>query len=412
MNTHYEITGLSHDGRGITHINGKTCFVQAALPGDTVTLKVRHEERNFMEADLLTIEQPSAQRVQPFCNKYDICGGCQLQHLAVEAQHRFKADNFFTELKQQVNTETCEFVETLTASTIGYRRRARLALEIDKKDKQARFGFRRAQDSRLVDIDHCPVLTDKLNVAIAQARPGLLAKASRKTHEFTLVDVDNGIFGLTEPDEQPVYRIQRETELKLQFPQDGFIQVNAEINQQMIQQAIDWLELNPQHNVIDFFCGVGNFTLPMAQIAKQALGVEGLPELVAAAQQNATSNQLTNCQFEKADLFKGLEHLNWYREQKYDRILLDPGRLGAAELCQHLGQLDAQKIVYVSCNAATLIRDIKLLQKQGYQLTKAGAMDMFPHTTHLEVMVLLEKGQKVKKQKAQRLASKKRVFKF
>lgn len=407
-----EITGLSHDGRGITHIDGKTGFVEGAVPGDIVTVKISNDERNFLEARLLKIETPSTDRTEPFCDKYSECGGCQLQHLNIDAQRNWKAENFFTELKQNLNTDNCEFISTLISGDKAYRRRARLALEVDKKDKHPRFGFRRSQDNRLVDIEHCPVLSDNLNQAIQQARPQLLQSASRKTQEFTLVDADNGIFGVESTAQQPNYHIRGKNSLTLQFPQDGFIQVNDAINQQMIQQSIDWLDLNSEHKVIDFFSGVGNFTLPLAQIAKQAVGVEGLQELVEAAKGNARNNQLDNCEFAKADLFKEVIGLPWFRAQKYDRILLDPGRLGAAELCKQLGQLDAQKIVYVSCNAATLIRDIKLLQKQGYQLKKAGAMDMFPHTTHLEVMVLLEKGKKVKKQKAQRLASKKRVFKF
>ncbi|MBO1927442.1 23S rRNA (uracil(1939)-C(5))-methyltransferase RlmD [Thiomicrorhabdus sp. 6S2-11] len=407
-----EVTGLSHDGRGITHIDGKTCFVANAVPGDIVTAKISNDERNFLEARLLKIEQPSAERVDPFCDKYNECGGCQLQHLSVSAQRYWKAENFFTELKQKVNTEICEFFDTLISTDRAYRRRARLALEVDKKDKQARFGFRRSQDNRLVDIEHCPVLTDELNQAIQQVRPQLLETASRKTQELTIVAADNGIFGLKENAKQPSYQIQGKQALRLQFPQDGFIQVNAEINQKMLDQAINWLDIQSEHKVIDFFCGVGNFTLPLAQYSQQAIGIEGLDELVQAAQDNAADNGLENGQFAKADLFKDVSHQEWFRGQNYDRILLDPGRLGAAKLCSQLGQLQAEKIVYVSCNAATLIRDIKLLQEQGYQLRKACAMDMFPHTTHLEVMVMLEKGKKPKKQRNKRLESKKRVFKF
>lgn len=407
-----EITGLSHDGRGITHLDGKTCFVDGAVPGDRITLTIIAEERNFFNARLIKIISPSTQRLEPFCDKYAECGGCQLQHLNIDAQRHWKSENFFTQLKQQLNTENCDFVETLISKERSYRRRARLALEIDKKDKQARFGFRRSQDNRLVDIEYCPVLNDALNQTIQQARTKLLDAASRKTQEFTLVSADNGVFGLDDKNEQPTYQINGVTPLSLAFPEDGFVQVNAEINHQMIAQSIDWLDLNAEHKVIDFFSGVGNFTLPMAQKVKQAIGIEGLEQLVQAAQSNAENNQLDNCKFAKADLFQDITHLPWFRKQNYDRILLDPGRLGAAELCHQLGQLNAQKIVYVSCNAATLIRDIKLLQKQGYQLKKAGAMDMFPHTTHLEVMVLLEKVKKQKKQRDKRIASKKRVFKF
>ena len=411
---HLEITGLSHDGRGITHIDGKTCFVTDAVPGDVITAKIVNDERNFFEANLINIEQSSTERTKPFCEKYSECGGCQLQHLTVNAQRHWKAENFFTQLKQQLDTENCEFTETLTSHDRSYRRRARLALEVDKKDKQARLSFRKAQDNRLVDIEHCPILNDSLNAEIQKSRPELLETASRKTREFTLVEADNGVFGFTESEQAAHYQIQPagNNPITIEFPSDGFIQINADINQQMISQAIDWLDISKKHSVIDFFSGVGNFTLPLAQISKKAIGIEGLDSLVDAAKSNAQLNQLANCEFHKADLFKDLEHFDWFREAKYDRILLDPGRLGAQELCLQLGKLNAQKIVYVSCDAATLIRDCKLMQKQGYKVKKAGIMDMFPHTTHFETMVLLEKTKKQQQKKSKRLENKKRVFKF
>lgn len=411
---HLEITGLSHDGHGIAHIDGKTCFVTDAVPGDVITAKIVNDERNFFEANLVNIEQSSTERTEPFCDKYSECGGCQLQHLSINAQRHWKAENFFTQLKQKLNTDNCNFAETLISDDKAYRRRARLALEVDKKDKQARFGFRKAQDNRLVDIDQCPILSDALNSEINKSRPELLETASRKTRELTLVEADNGVFGLTESEQTAHYQIQPagEKALTIEFPSDGFIQINAVINQQMISQAIDWLDISKTHSAIDFFCGVGNFTLPLAQKAKNAIGIEGLDSLVDVANHNAQLNKLPNCEFHKADLFKDLEHFDWFREAKYDRILLDPGRLGAQELCTQLGKLNAQKIVYVSCEASTLIRDCKLLQNQGYQLKKAGIMDMFPHTTHFETMVLLEKTKKQQQKKSKRLETKKRVFKF
>lgn len=411
---HLTISGLSHDGRGIAHLDGKTCFIANAVPGDEVSVKIFNDEQNFLEAKLLEVTSPSKDRVEPFCDKYAECGGCQLQHLSVEAQRHWKAQNFFTQLKQQLDAELCEFTDTLTSNDQGYRRRARLALEVDKKDKQARFGFRKGQDSRLVDIDYCPILTDQLNHEIAKQRAELLAGASRKTREFTVVDADNGVFGFEATPKTAHYHIQPagQKPLTLEFPSDGFIQVNREINQKMIDQATEWLDLKADHSVIDFFSGVGNFTLPLAQIAKQVTGVEGLDELVEAANHNAKQNQLNHCAFYKADLFKDLEHFDWFRAQTYDRILLDPGRLGAAELCQQLGKLNADKIVYVSCNAATLIRDLKSLQAQDYQLKKACLIDQFPHTTHTETMALLEKVKKQQQKKQKRLENKKRLFTF
>lgn len=167
----------------------------------------------------------------------------------------------------------------------------------------------------------------------------------------------------------------------------------------MIQQAIKWLELESQHQVLDLFCGVGNFTLPLASMVAQVIGIEGDVDSIEFARQNSSQNNLSNTLFYKANLFEDVIGHNWFYQQKYDRILLDPGRQGAFSISKLLGQLKASIIVYVSCNAATLIRDIKELEKQGYQIRKAGFMDMFPHTSHAEVMVQLVKTKKPSKQK-------------
>lgn len=418
-----EVSGLSHDGRGIAKLSnehdsenslplaGKSCFIADTVPGDIVTARILDQQNQFAEAQLVGIEQASGERSEPFCQYYGECGGCQLQHLNIDSQREWKAQNFFNQLQKAVNCETCEFTAPLTSEDKGYRRRARLALEVDKKSKQARFGFRKRNSNELIDIDSCPLLTDGLNQALQQARPQFLAQASRSTKEFTLVEADNGIFGLSENAEKPFYRLDA-SNLTLHFPHSGFIQVNKTINEQMIAQALNWLQLTDKDKVLDLFCGVGNFTLPLAQQSKKAVGIEGLSELVETAQQNAADNHLHNSEFFQADLFDEVSGLPWFRKQKYHKILLDPGRPGAFELCKQLGKLNADKIVYVSCNASTLIRDVKELEKQGYQLRKATFMDMFAHTTHAEVMVLLEKAQKQKTQRDKRIASKKQMFKF
>ncbi|MBN2647072.1 MAG: 23S rRNA (uracil(1939)-C(5))-methyltransferase RlmD [Thiotrichales bacterium] len=403
-----EIIGLSHDGRGVAQLDGKTCFIADAIPGDRVDATLTHQERNFCEAKLHKILSPSPDRREPFCPHYEQCGGCQLQHLSIEAQRHWKAQNFFTQLSQQLNLDACECLPMLTANDRAYRRRARFALEIDKKEKQPRFGFRQEHDNRLVDIDHCPILVDALNTTLTQIRPKLLANAARKTREFTLVAANEGVFGLEAGEPSPSYSLSG---LQLFFPTNGFIQVNAELNQQMVNQALDWLDIHPTHRVLDLFCGVGNFTLPLAQRAQNTVGVEGLSELVAAAQRNAEHNGIENCEFYSADLFAECQAMPWFRGQVYDRILLDPGRLGAHTLSTQLGQLQAQKIVYLSCNTATLIRDLKTLQAQGYQLKKACFIDMFAHTTHGEAMVLLEKNKKHRSAKPPQDRTK-RLFRF
>ncbi|WP_178861755.1 23S rRNA (uracil(1939)-C(5))-methyltransferase RlmD [Thiomicrorhabdus cannonii] len=389
----FTIEGITHDGRGVARLDGKAVFIDGAVPGDVVNARLVEHQPKFDVAQLLEIEQPSAERTAPFCEHYNTCGGCQLQHLTLDAQRYWKAENFITRLTQAVDAKQCQIAAPLIGAGQAYRRRARFGLAISKHDKQARLGFRQKASNELVDIPHCPVLSDTLNATLAAQREEWLSQASRAYKEITLVEADNGVFvsGAVEQTPAPHMPFYTLDGLQLRFPSDGFIQVNADINRQMVKQALEWLELQPQHRVLDLFCGIGNFTLPIGRQVKQAIGVEGLEELVATANDNAKDNQLPQCQFYKTDLFDDVSHQRWFKKQRYDRVLLDPGRQGAFEISKTLHQLKPELIVYVSCNAATLIRDIKELEKQGYRLTRAGLIDMFPHTTHTEVMVQLKK---------------------
>ncbi len=393
------IEALSHDGRGIAKLDQKTVFIEQGVPGDTVKIRISKQDEKFDLAEIIELESASPDRREPFCELHSTCGGCQLQHLSIEAQRQWKNTNFITRLTQAVNSKHAEIAAPIIGQDTAYRRRARFGLVISKRDKQARFGFRQKQSNELVDISYCPILTDPLNQLFSDKRPELLELASRSEKEITLVEADNGCFmhidKLTDTaNETPSYGIEN---LTLNFPQDGFVQVNAEINRAMVKQAIDWLELDNSHYVLDLFCGIGNFTLPIAKQAKGVVGIEGLNELVKQARSNASQNRIENSEFFKANLFEECDKLPWFRKQKYHRILLDPGRQGAFEISKKLHLLKAEIIVYVSCNAATLIRDIKELEKQGYLLHKACLMDMFPHTTHTEVMVQLKKTKQPKK---------------
>jgi len=404
---HLTIEGLTHDGRGVARHNGKAVFIANSIPGDIVTAKITQNQAKFDEADLIEIEQASSDRVEPFCSKYHECGGCQFQHMSIDAQRYWKAENFITNLTQSINSKFCTVSEPLIGEDQGYRRRARFGLAISKQDKVARLGFRQSESNELVDIEECPILTPALNQALQEERPQLIEQASRAYKEITFVEADNGVFTSTSFDTEtaslaPVYEIEG---LSLNFPADGFVQVNSQQNKQMVNQAIDWLELESKHKVLDLFCGVGNFTLPIAKQAKSVTGVEGLQSLVETAQHNAQNNRLENTRFIKADLFAECRQSEWFRKQKYHRVLLDPGRQGAYEISKVLHEVKPEIIVYVSCNASTLIRDLKVLEKQGYQLHKAGLIDMFPHTTHTEVMVQLKKGKTTKKRQP-------KVFRF
>ncbi len=407
-----EVTGLSDDGRGIAKVDEKTVFIEQSVPGDKVDIQVIEQHENYDCAHVINLLSASDKRSVPFCQYSQSCGGCQLQHIDINTQRHWKNRNFITRLTKSVNNQFTQIQPPIFGADKGYRRRARFGLAISKKDKQARLGFRQKQSNDLIDIEQCPVLSDALNQTLKQQREHLISTASRSEREVNLVEADNGCFihidklndchEKCESAEKPFYEIDH---LKLAFPRDGFVQVNAEINQKMIKQAIDWLELKKHHSVLDLFCGVGNFTLPLAQHCKTIIGIEGLSELVNTAKSNAQTNHLINSTFYKANLFDECRESSWFRKQKYDRILLDPGRQGAFEISKILHLLKPKVIVYVSCNAATLIRDIKELEKQGYLLHKACLMDMFPHTTHAEVMVQLKKVKQTKKRDN-------RVFKF
>lgn len=387
------ITSLSHDGRGVGRLpDGKTVFVRDAVPGDQVSVQVLERHPNYDEAQMKTLLSPSDDRAEPFCPHYQSCGGCQLQHLSIQAQRRWKAEHFFAALLKTLKPKQCEFAPPLVGEDRGYRRRVKMIWGKAKTDKLAKMGFRARQSNDMVDVDMCPLMTPSLNQALAEKRQQHLPQASRALKELVLVEADNGVFSSDRVHpEIPFYRLDG---LTLEFRTEGFIQVNADINRKMVAQAIDWLELESHHQVLDLFCGVGNFSLPIAKRVKKVVAIEGMPALVAQTIHNAERNQLENVECYQADLFNPVQHFPWFKQQKYDRVLLDPGRMGALEICRQMRHLKAKKLVYVSCNEATLMRDLKALREQGYEVTKAGFVDMFPHTAHAEVMVQLAHTQK------------------
>ncbi len=411
MKIEIELTGFTHDGRGVGEYQGKKVFVAGGLPEERVVARIVHREANFDEAELVEVLQPSPERVTPQCALYGDCGGCQLQHLSAQGQRYWKTQNFIQPLLAAVKPKNCEVVEPLAGEAYGYRRRAKWVLERDREDKQQKLGFRRLHSLAVVDVAHCPVLTAPMNAVLAEERPNLIPHASRKGRELVEVSAENGVFWHSEAElplpraeQTPYYVLEG---LKLSFQPDGFVQVNGEVNQKMVAQALAWLQPQASDKVLDLFCGIGNFTLPLAQRAKSVVGVEGLVNLVEQAHRNAEANDLPQARFYQADLFaEDFIHAPWFKKQRYDAILLDPGRPGAKQVCEVLGQLQAKRIVYVSCHVATLIRDVKILAEQGYELVKAGMVDMFPQTYHTEAMVLLEK-RKPKKQRPN-----KRIFRM
>ncbi|MBE0492881.1 MAG: 23S rRNA (uracil(1939)-C(5))-methyltransferase RlmD [Thiomicrospira sp.] len=387
-----EIEALADDGRGLARIEGKVVFISQALPGELVDVKIMIDKPSHAEATPTKWHRYSEHRKTPFCDYYATCGGCQLQHLSLSSQHKWKQQNFLQQLSKSLNTRKLTIEPLLGTASQHYRRRARLVLVKDPKTKQAKLGFRQAQSQTPVDIEYCPILTPALNQALQKARFELLPLASRQAKEVQLVEAEQGVwitsdvYQKTADVDAPYYLLNQ---LKLNFDPQGFIQVNAPINQALVNQVVDWLAPNQQDRILDLFCGIGNFSLALAQHAGKVVGVEGLANAVILAKQNALNNQLNNTEFYKADLFEDAHHQAWW--SSYDSILLDPGRLGAKNLCQKIGELNANRIVYVSCQSDTLIRDLQAIEQQGYRLKRIQLFDMFPNTSHIESLVLMEK---------------------
>ncbi|WP_318464532.1 23S rRNA (uracil(1939)-C(5))-methyltransferase RlmD [Photobacterium leiognathi] len=423
---HKEITisRLDHLGAGIGHLNNKPVFIDGALPDETVVVQLTEDKKNYARARVIKRLKDSSARIKPHCPIYDQCGGCNLQHLSHQGQVIAK-QQALTELMEKfaITEEGTTQVAPIVGQSEHYRRCARFSVRM-LPNGQMVFGFRKKQSKDIVDVTSCPVLAtelDSLLLALRELLSGL--KGRKHLGHIELVNADNGrvllirhlqpfndkdlaaikafatehqlmLFLAPSSDEleqvtgeQPYYDIE---DVRLTFSPKDFIQVNRAVNQKMVEQAINWLDVQPQDRVLDLFCGLGNFSLPLARRAKAVVGVEGVDEMVACATANAVANRLDNATFYQANLDEDVTKLVWAQEQ-FDKILLDPARAGAAGVMQHIVNLAPSKVVYVSCNPATLARDSQILLQQGYKLARLGMMDMFPHTGHLESMALFVK---------------------
>ncbi|HDZ09854.1 23S rRNA (uracil(1939)-C(5))-methyltransferase RlmD [Pseudohongiella sp.] len=443
------IERLSHEGRGVGKIDGKIVFVDGALPGEEVTAVYRAQRSQYDELKVQDIVTPSAQRVQPPCAVAAICGGCVLQHLAPSGQLDLKQQVLADQLKHTGGISDFAVLPAMTGDTEFYRRKARLAVRYVHKKADVLVGFREAANTFITDMHHCSVLVKpvadlisplralilsldacrdipQIEVAVGETHcvateqmSEVLRVALVLRHLAPLADADlkrlqefadtHGIEWFLQsggPDTvkkfwpaddntslyyflpQPADRSGApQSPITIEFRPGDFTQVNAAINRQMIDQALDLLDLQAEDNVLDLFCGLGNFTLAIALRCNSVTGVEGGQDMVTRATRNAERNNIANASFYAADLFTDFDSSTWAKPG-YNKLLLDPPRSGAIEIVTRIRELLPQKIVYVSCNPATLARDSAELQRQGYELVSAGVMDMFPHTGHVESMAL------------------------
>ncbi|WP_338114173.1 23S rRNA (uracil(1939)-C(5))-methyltransferase RlmD [Thiorhodococcus mannitoliphagus] len=425
-----DIESLTHEGRGLTHIEGKTVFVDGALAGERVRFRYRRVQRRFDEAMVEEVLSASPDRVEPRCPHFGVCGGCSLQHLDAEAQIRIKQESLADVFTRLGKVAPGRWLEPLTAEHWGYRRKARLGVRRVAKKGRTLVGFRERGNSFLADLRRCEVLHPKVGDRLQIIGDTIDQMSIRE--QLPQIEVAMGddacvlVFRalqtptpedealLLELGEREGFRIYlqeggvdsvrplpgQDTALSYSLPNHAvelgflptdFTQVNLELNRRMVDQALGLLELDSTDRVLDLFCGLGNFTLPLARQAAEVVGVEGDAGLVARALANAERNGIGNASFHTADLYGELEHQPWMR-QSFSKALLDPPRSGALQVLDWLPRLGVERILYVSCYPATLARDAdRLVNALGYELRAAGVMDMFPHTAHVESMALFER---------------------
>jgi 23S rRNA (uracil1939-C5)-methyltransferase len=423
------IEAMSHDGRGVTRLDGKTVFIHGALPGERVLFSYSRVSKKHDEGVVSEVLEPSPDRVEPVCERFGVCGGCSLQHLRSEKQIAFKQQALIDAL-ERIGKVTPQSVEPpLTSQTAGYRRKARLGVKYVAAKQKVLIGFRERGSSFITDIEQCPVLHPAVGENLRPLADLIETLSIRdRIPQIEMAVGDDGvilIFRLLDPlpneeadrlielceryhwtayiqeagpdSVRPLARPLQlfyalpEERLAFDFLPNDFTQVNAGINRSMIAQAIAWLQPDGSESLLDLFCGLGNFTLPLARHAREVTGIEGDRTLVERARQNARRNGIDNVDYHVANLYESLEHATWTRRQ-YDAVLLDPPRSGALEMMPLIAATGAKRVLYVSCYPATLARDAaELVNRHGYRLLKAGVMDMFPHTAHVESMALFEK---------------------
>ncbi|HZX71250.1 MAG TPA: 23S rRNA (uracil(1939)-C(5))-methyltransferase RlmD [Rhodanobacter sp.] len=430
------ITDLGHDGRGVARIDGKTVFVSGGLLGEQVIARLRKRHRHFDEAEVVEVITASPHRVEPLCQHFSQCSGCSLQHLdapsQIAAKQRVLADNF----ERIGKVSPASWLPPLTGEPWGYRRKGRLSVRNVMKKGRVLVGFREEQNPRFVaDIQRCEVMHPAFGSKI-----GLLADllstmeavdsipqiefaggddvmalvfrhmqplsehdlaaltAFGQQHELAIYLQPGGnssVHPLWPTHPRLAFRIAsddtRYADVELEFEPLDFVQVNAGMNQLMMKRALELLDPQPTDRVLDLFCGLGNFSLPIARRVAEVAGVEGEHGLVERAAHNAARNGIENARFHVANLFEDQRHADWAR-QPWDKLLLDPPRAGADKLLEYLPHTQTRRIVYVSCHPASLARDAGMLvNKHGFKLSSAGVMDMFPHTAHVESIALFER---------------------
>jgi len=427
------IESLDQEGRGVARSEGKVIFIEGALTGESVSYSSYRKKPSFELAQVTQIHKSSSMRVQPKCAHFGVCGGCSMQHLDARAQ---------VAVKQRILEDSLWHIGKVRAETIlrpiygqawGYRERARLSVRHVIKKGKTLVGFHEKRSSFVADMQHCEILVPKIaallpllaeligglsirdrvpqiEVAVGEHVDVLVLRvmdtpssedeaalrtfADRHGVQFWLQTKGYDTIAPFHPLDAPALSYSLpEFGITMPFAPSEFTQVNSALNRVMISRAMRLLDPQPGERIADFFCGLGNFTLPIARSGAQVLGIEGSETLVARAKQNAELNGLAgNAKFAAMNLF-AITADDCNKLGRFDKLLIDPPRDGALELVKSLGGENVPfRIVYVSCNPGTLARDAAELVQRGYVLKSAGVMNMFPHTSHVESIAVFELG--------------------
>ena len=427
------IESLDREGRGIARVEGKAVFIEGALPGELVSYASYRRKPTFEQATATAIHEASAEREEPRCPHFGVCGGCSMQHLELRAQvaakQRVLEDSLWHIGKVQPET----LLRAVYGLAWGYRHRARLSVRLVPKKGGVLVGFHERKSSFIADMGSCEVLPRQISDLLLPLRrlvaglsnPTRLPQIELAIGDAVTVLVLRILDPLSTADEDalrdfaarhgiqfwlqragpdsaepfsptgapPLYYSLPEFGVRMHFRPTDFTQVNHAVNRILVRQAMALLDPRPGERIADLFCGLGNFSLPIASCGAAVLGVEGNAELVRRAQANARDNGLgALARFQAANLFEAQNCAQFGDGGCFDKLLIDPPRDGAVEVVKALGEGGPRRIVYVSCDPATLARDAGVLvHAKGYRVAAAGVINMFPHTSHVESIALFEK---------------------
>ncbi len=422
-----EITSLVHGGRGLGRHNGKAVFVPLTIPGDRVTCRIIKSKKRYVEAELVEVVSPSLSRRQPPCPFFGSCGGCQWQHLPYPEQVHWK-EQIFSDLIVRNKIAPGELLKPIAQAPDEWSYRNRVELKCHLSGRQLFVGFYRQGSHVVVDIDECRLVAPPIQKALNLVRNELAGlpcpdrllsidiacgddgetrillhvhPQGRKQLRLWLQDfaIRHQLHACLSSDRRDAPEVVHgegdlivkvdDPEMPLRYGPGGFVQVNSAQNRNMVSNMLERVDLCGTENVLDLFCGMGNFSLPIARRAGRVTGVENSASAIARARLNAAANNISNVDFHAADAASVIAH--YQIEDDLDLIILDPPRSGNYLASQELLKLGPKRILYVSCDPATLARDLTPLVTNGYKVVSSQPFDLFPQTWHIESMTLLER---------------------